>query len=157
MKRLVGILPFVVFAVGAWIIVSAVVKHRETKRETVSEDTKSVPAVAPDAETFSPQDRELVGQVFDEPELLDSRPVPAIPLVAIHDEDGRPAMMSAQTQGVDKEMDGAEPVQEQPLLIESFASLRTDAVRNPESEQNQATVKKIMGMRQRRVAELGMD
>lgn len=157
MKRLLNILPLIICVIGTGIIVFVIKEHWESKQEDASEYVKPLPATAPDAETFSPQDRKLAGQVFDNPGLLDSRSTPASSAIAIHDKDARPPMMSAQFKGIEK--DDAEPKQVQQLspFVESFVSLRTDAMHNPDSEQNKAVVKSIMGKRQRRVAELGID
>jgi len=170
MKRIITILPILVCLAGAWIIVAAVMEHREKKKEDVLVvEIEPLPAVAPDADTYSAQDRELVRQVFDEPETLDAERA-SLPhnwkrvvtdlaqeaTKANHGNTDRPALMSAQFQGTENETieAGSEQVQSPPSMVESFASLRTDAVRNPDSEQNQAAVKSIMQKRQNRIAEL---
>ncbi len=102
----------------------------------------------------------MIQQVFSSPEMLDEKQsrvglsqkeTPKIP--------ARPELMSALFQGAEPGTvkPEIEQVQVASPLIESFASLRTDAVRNPESAQNQATVKSIMKKRQRRVMQREMD
>ncbi len=157
MKRLTSILPFVVCGVGAWILVSTLIEYRGSKREdTVAGNAKALSAAPPESAHYAEQDQRLVEQVFDNPKILDSLQSKASSITAV---DG--IAISEMAMGISTntptEWEVPKTLSVSSSEIASFSSLRADAVRNPESEQNQATARSIMKMRQRRVTRLGLD
>lgn len=158
MKRIVTFLPILVLVCGVGVIVFAIREYRQNQQDPVVEIPKPVVAVAPDADTYSQQDQELVRQVFDQPETLDSRSSSNAPtIVATIAPASRPDLLSAQFQTTEARMPGGDEQVAASSQVQSFTSLRKDDVRNPNSEQNQAAVRSIMEKRQRRVDRLGMD
>ena len=151
MKYLIRILPLVVCVAGVWIIVSTVRKHQETQEAVVLKEAKVPTAIVPDAETYEPKDRELVQQVFEEPERFDSALPKTVSVAVASRPEGTIFMPDLAVNMIEKPRD-PRTISMSSEEIDSFTSLRTDAVRNPESEQNQATVRTLMKMRQRRVS-----
>ena len=155
MKRIIHVLPLLVCIGGIGIIIAAIIESNEKESEAiVAEPPSAEIAVTPDAETYSQADRQLVQQVFENPQTMDdARNQPtASSVLAAHPANGA-TMSSTENESIPLN-ESTETIHVPPKNVESFASLRTDAVRNPESEQNQTTAKKIMQMRQRRVEQL---
>ncbi|MBN2785357.1 MAG: hypothetical protein JXR25_11055 [Pontiellaceae bacterium] len=156
MKRIVHILPLLVCVGGIGIIVVAIKESREEQQKAAFVE-KAVPqeAAAPDAKTYAPQDRKLVQQVFDNPQMMDDASPQAAAISSSVERPGNPSTLSSSMNNASMHMERpSETITVPPKNLESFASLRTDAVRNPESQQNQATAEEIMKMRQRRVERL---
>ncbi len=160
MKRIIQFLPLVVCIGGLAIIVMAILEHREKKQDiAIVELPKPMTAVAPDSEHYTTQDQKLVQQVFDHPKTLDSADTSKNSIVDETTVPSSTSLVSSQFKGtgIHGEPQDINRIQATTSHFDGFASLRTDAVRNPDSQQNQATVKSIMGKRQRRVSQLGLD
>lgn len=148
---------------GVGVLVVGLAKYRNHGES--NHGSQAVCTIVPISENPNTLDRELVQQVLDEPEKLNSDPAPADrshygsqckDFSQYADLSNRPALMSAQ-----KEMRAATPEQRtvssstnSPVFVQTFVSMRNDEVRNPDSEQNQAAVKSIMKKRQNRVEQL---
>ncbi|MBN2785889.1 MAG: hypothetical protein JXR25_13790 [Pontiellaceae bacterium] len=156
MKRIICTLPLLACIGGIGIIVAAVIESHEKQTEPAFIDRPTAEvAMVPDADTFTQQDRELVQQVFDNPQVMDdtSSQHPTVSSLVVRPENGSTMSSAGNNSSMNIER-SAETIAVPTENLESFASLRTDAVRNPESEQNQAAAKEIMKMRQRRVEQL---
>lgn len=148
MQKIIQILPLVVIGVAVGMIAVHIVERQKEKAEakpsiTVAEKVAQLPVNSQLSET----DRQLAERAFQAPEELDSAiasnslvsPVPP----------QRPTMMSEVNV---QEPTNRAPAGDDQYFQKDFESLRTDAVKNPDSEQNRATIKKLMEMRQRRLS-----
>lgn len=154
MRRIICSLPLLALIGGVAIVIGAII---EAHKKPVDSDSKKNPsaqvAVAPDADTFTDQDRKLVNQVFDNPHLIDA-PLPqqtrSSTVVHPENEASLPTFANNPPSNINQPIESTILTANQ----ESFASLRTDVIRNPDSEQNKATAQTIMEMRQKRVERL---
>ncbi len=157
MKRIIHILPLLVCVAGMGFIVAAIMEYRGSQNKPTAIE-RGVPqaAVAPDAETYGALDRKLVKKVFEEPDALnDALSESLFPADAARV--GRnPEPMASIADCSSMHIDRSAAIVVSQPLIESFASLRTDEVRNPASKQNQETVRSLRDMRQRRVDRAAM-
>ena len=117
----------------------------------VAPEGAAAQAQAPVSEAMAPTDAELVASVYETPADLDA------------EEGAVPAVMPvADVLGRSRELPPAEPKRkgismvslEDPVFWSDFESIRTDEVRNPDSELNRQKVISIMKMRQRRLGQV---
>ena len=158
MRRILHLLPVLVVLAGIGIITHYAMESRNQKKEQEAAKVEEPPAAAPVADTLAPMDQALVNQVFDDPETLDSvpEPVPAKALDHHASLANRPPLMPPKIEETDKREAYLESdaMKAAPPYVKGFASLRTDAVRNPDSEQNRAAVRSIMKKRAQRISQL---
>ena len=160
MKRLIEYLPFIVLGVAACIVAAAILEFREKKKEdsTNIEQAKPMIATAPEGENHAPVDQALTREVFNDPSTLDSVPVSTTEAVVVHNTRESPALLTeGKVGGGDLPAAQIERIAVEGNELEAYASLRSDAVRVPESEQNRAAVESIMRKRQRRVEQFELD
>lgn len=153
MQKIVQGLPILVVIAALGLIGFHAIESRKAKKKpepAVVSAEKLTAENLPVDQALSESDRKLVFRAFDAPEELDAAAV--VPenqatdqLFAVH-----PALLS--------EIEPAEPFRKSvtaewnPSFQKDFESLRTEAVRNPDSEQNRATVNALMQKRQQRLA-----
>jgi hypothetical protein len=154
MQKIVQSLPILVIAVAIGIIAYQVAEHRRIKAEAQAE----IPPVAekvtadqlPVATNLPALDRQLVSKAFASPETLDQASVTSS-TEAVQRPATRPTLLSETMSAGSPEAVETDGHQDA-YFQKDFESLRTDAVRNPDSEQNRATVNTLMLKRQQRLA-----
>jgi hypothetical protein len=154
MKRIIQFLPLAVVFIGIATIIYYVRDHKIKK--TIARELVYPEASAPESENMTPTDQDLVQSVFDNPQEVDALPAHNASALAREMLVNRPALMPATLENTSEHgvyLDLAK-MREEPPMAESFYSLRTDAVRNPYSEQNRAAVNSIMKSRQKRISQL---
>lgn len=157
MQKIIQSLPVIVIVAALSVIIYHVIEERQvTKKpepavavaEKVAAENLPVSANLPEA------DRQTVSRVFNTPEQLDAALTVPTPVSAEKLSVAHPALLSeAKSVEVAKT-----PVSTDwnPAFQKDFESLRTEAIRNPDSEQNRDTVKTLMQKRQQRLAQKGL-
>lgn len=148
----------VLFAVLYGVVIYHLVgNYREKppeKEAEVAPELAAPVASVPVSEQMAPEDRSVLSSVYHSPEVLDSSVTqPGVEIAA-------PVSIAMR----DRTMPPVENTQydesslsysgEAPAFWNDFASIRTDEVRNPDSELNQQKVISIMKMRQRRLGQV---
>lgn len=156
MQKIIHWLPVVVVITALVMIGYYVVEERKTRKkpepDTVVAEKVSAEKL-PVSETLPDADRRLVAHVFNAPETLDTATVVPDTRTAEPPSETHPALLSE----VQSSAQPATPVTADwnPAFQKDFESLRTDAIRNPDSEQNRTTVNTLMQKRQQRLAREG--
>lgn len=155
MQKIVQSLPILVVAVAVGIIAYQIAEHRRIKAESKPEipvAEKVAAAQLPVATNLPESDRQLVSKAFASPETLDSsvtvqtsnsvaRPAERPVLLSEIEPVKPPVATNSATGGQDA------------YFQKDFESLRTDAIRNPDSPENRATVTALMLKRQQRLGQ----
>jgi len=157
MQKFIQTLPIIVVIAALSIIIYQISEERQAKKKPEPSITVAQKVTAdqlPISEELPEKDRQLVARVFDAPEDLDASIIASVSATAALVSTARPVRLS--------EIEPVQPVKAEPLSDEwepyfkkDFESLRTDAVLNPDSEQNRAVVKTLMQKRQQRLARDG--
>ncbi len=159
MRRIIHILPILVVMAGIGIIVYYAHEDHNQKKARDEAAAQSIPieAKAPESKHFSPKDWQLAQTVFGAPSSLDAQ-TNAIQSVVVDPNANlanRPALLSSKTQPVtQKDYSDLPQMQVPPPYVEDFMSLRTKAIRDPESAQNRKIRKDIATKRQKRIRQL---
>lgn len=155
MQKIVQSLPILVVAVAIGIITYQIAEHQRIKAASKPENPvaeKVATDQLPVATNLPESDRQLVSTAFASPETLDSavavqgsnsvvRPMER-PVLLSEIEPVQPAVSTnSATGGQDA------------YFQKDFESLRTDAIRNPDSPENRATVTALMLKRQQRLGQ----
>lgn len=156
MHKIIHGLPVVVVIAALIMIGDYVAEERKAKKKpepTVVAAEKVAAENLPVSETLPEADRKLVAHVFNAPETLDTATVVPDTRAAEPPAVTHPALLSE----VASFAQAATPVTADwnPAFQKDFESLRTDAIRNPDSEQNRTTVNTLMQKRQQRLAREG--
>jgi len=159
MQKIVQGIPVVVIIVATGMLIYSFVEHRkETENLRTDSATTAVEKVTADrlpiAAELPVADRRLAEQAFKSPEKLDaSEPgTSADTGTPAGRPPERPLLLSAIEPDESSPFPAANTVGNQDRYFQKdFESLRTDAVRNPDSAQNRATVKTLMQKRQQRL------
>lgn len=174
MQKIIHGLPVVVVITALIMIGHYIIEERKAKKPPepgVVVAEKVAAENLPVSETLPEADRQLVARVFNAPEELDAATaVPAarpaektavtekpnaatVASTASPQAEKAPALLSE----VEPSTQSKTPVSAdwKPAFQKDFESLRTEAVRNPDSAQNRATVNTLMQKRQQRLAREG--
>ncbi len=154
MQKIVQSLPIIVLLAALGVIGWHIIEARKAKHilePCVYVAEKTDAENLPVAENLPKADRQFVLRAFNAPEELDT------------------ALIALETRSVDKaavvhpallsEIEPSLAVKKsvtanwKPAFQKDFESLRSEAIRNPDSEQNRTTVKTVMQKRQQRLAQ----
>ncbi len=153
MQKIIQALPILVIVVAIGIITYYVVEDRKAKQEPEPKVTVAEKVLAKDlpvSEELSEADHQVVSKAFASPEDLDA---PASPeAVTVKPASKMEPIPFPEAELSEKSIVSKPEDTTPPYFHDAFASLRTDAVKNPDSTQNRATVKTIMQKRQQRLA-----
>lgn len=161
MQKTIQSVPLLVIAVGVGIIVYHVVEDRKAKKvpEPVATVAEKMPASQlPVSDELTEADQQIVSRAFEAPEELDTAESPTLtlrsePFSVKEKPTGRLSEISTPVSLAE-----AKPADTTPMyFVDDFSSLRTDAVKNPDSAQNRATVTTLMQKRQTRLARDGRE
>ena len=157
MQKIVQILPIVVVIAAIAMITYYVVEDRrkDVKEEPAITVAEKIPASQlPVSDELTEADQQIVSRAFEAPEELDTAENPT--------RTPRPELLSVKEKPTGRlseistpvSMAEAKPADTTPMyFVDDFSSLRTDAVRNPDSEQNRTTINTLMKKRQQRLAQ----
>jgi len=151
MQKIVEMLPIIVIAVAVGFITLHIVEKRRTKEEPGPEIAvaKKVTQLQL-ADDLSTSDRRIAERAFHAPEEMDAvSTASAEANVAVRPPERPSGSLLSEMEFVEPETLG--PAGNDQYFQKDFESLRTDAVRNPDSAQNRATVNRIMQIRQQRL------
>ncbi len=152
MKKIIQSLSIVVVFAGVGIWIYHIVEDLKLRKDPEPPATtaqKISPDELPISEEVVAQDRALLEKTFKTPEALDAAEVVTSSTASAPPIE-RPTLMS-EIDFPEKAPKPPVDTKKLPYFHAGFASLRTDAVRNPDSEQNQKTVTRLMQMRQQRL------
>ncbi len=108
---------------------------------------------SPSAQSPKPKVQSLFDSVLESPEVLDGLAVDGVPVESVAVAP-RPELLSEVERTVSVPTKEREPVAAQSLYFWSdYASLRKDAIRNPDSAENRAGVVSLMKARQGRLGQ----
>jgi len=148
------ILPVVVIAAGIGISTFWIIDDHKSKNDAVAPAVTAQTVSAGQtiaAEGLTTQDHCLVQRVFNSPEKLDADGAVSLSNTDVVEAVRHPLLMS-EIEPVQPIAVAAYTTENRPLYFQKdFESLRTDAVRNPDSAQNRATVSALMQKRHQRL------
>jgi hypothetical protein len=133
-----------------------VVEERQTKKKPESSVVVAEKVSAenlPVSEELPKADQQLVSRAFNAPEALDAAPV-------VLESRAITSVSAAQLRLLSEAEPSTRPrtpvsTDWHPAFQKDFESLRTEAIRNPDSPENRATVNTLMEKRQQRLAREG--
>lgn len=153
MQKIIHALPVVVVMAAISIIGYQIVESRKAKKKpepTVVVAEKVTAENLPISKELPEADRQLVARVFNTPEELDAAAVVPETRGAVKTSVVHPVLLSEVK--FSEQPETTVTADWNPAFQKDFESLRTDAIRNPDSEQNRTTVNTLMQKRQQRLA-----
>jgi len=155
MRRILNGLPIAVVVAGTVLLAYQIAEHRKVSKKPVAEiaQVQKVPeGRMPGSENLPEKDRLMADRVFSAPETLDADSAASVSNTGAVEAVSHTQPMS-EILPVQPPEEGLRDTETNPPYFHNdFASLRTDAVRNPDSPENRATVNALMLKRQQRLA-----